>query len=1401
MFKKLIQSFNTLFHKVLITNCLLCLSFGILVGQSPFPRFNHLNVDNGLSNNSVYSIFKSKQGFVWFGTTEGLNCFDGYSIKVFKKETGKPSLLDNSIHSINEDSCERLWIGTRAGISLLNTKDMVFMNIHLGNHIKYPCWDTNYVNYIFLDSKGNMWACTHIGLFMFKKSNPNEVDHLMLDTNNCSSIINNVYCIKEGPNGNLWMTSQADYLTEYNPQTGKFNFYPFPLNEQGVSTIARKFHIDSKNNLWIGDQDGIRVFDLENKKWILENQNLYHAFNGILVSDITEDDEGRIWVVTDGKGLFIINKERNGYTKIEKQDYVENSLNSNGLTCIYKDKDGIIWIGSYKAGAVFYKKGVFKFELFRSDPLNRMSLNNNHINTFLELRNGLIWIGTNGGGVNILDPKRDVIDHIDNTEKKKSFYSKVIVSLHEDKKGTIWIGTYYGGLIRYNPSNEDTKVFTHNPTDIHSLSDNRIWDVLEDSQEKIWVATLGGGLNLFNRETGRFKSFTTENSSIGSNSLNSIYEDKYKRFWICSNYGLILFNRKTETFENYLHDPTDPASLSDNNVISIYQDSRDWLWVCTKNGLNLFDFHSGNFRRFTETEGLPCNAVNRVLEDSEGNLWMSTYCGLSKLTLTRIGNITEFDYDIMNFDQSDGLQGKEFSETAALKTKDGTMYFGGSYGFNAFHPSEIAADSIIPTIVFTGMKILNKAIEPKHTLNNRVLLDKQINHTKHITLKYKENVFTLEFAALTFFHPEKNTYKYKLEGFDKDWIQAPGSQNFVTYTNLNPGNYIFKIKGANFDNVWNHAGREIRITVLPPFYKSNAAILAYFILVFLMLLMLRYWIISKERFKAKLDQERMESKRLHELDEMKIKFFTNISHEIRTPLTLILSPVEQMLAETKDEKIKNSLHIVYRNSKRLLNTVNQLLDFRKIEVQGIRFNPSMGNIIPFIKEAVFSFKELTEKKNIQLSLYTEVNELFMMFDKDKIEKIIYNLLSNAFKFTSEGGKVIVRISALEEFDMDMQDAQKYSHKRMLQIKVKDTGIGIQASKIDKIFQRFFQDENAASINSLGSGIGLSLTQEFVKLHSGEIFVESNEGKGSTFTVQIPIQIEQHLEIDHPAVTEEIIEPNPIEATPEDPGLQQNEDLPMILIAEDNIDLRNYLRDNLCKYYDILQAGNGLEAYEMAIEHNPELIISDIMMPEMDGITLCSKIKSNDETSHIPFLILTAKTSDQQQLESYETGADDYIIKPFNFNILEAKIKNFIHARKNRIQNFKSKIEIEPSEIAVTPRDELLMKKALEIVEANISNTSFSVEELSQEMGMSRMSLYKKLVSLSGKPPLEFIRTMRLKRAAMLLKKSQLSISEIAYKVGFNDPKYFSKYFKEEFGTLPSKYIKDFRNDEKSDFIL
>jgi len=814
------------------------------------------------------------------------------------------------------------------------------------------------------------------------------------------------------------------------------------------------------------------------------------------------------------------------------------------------------------------------------------------------------------------------------------------------------------------------------------------------------------------------------------------------------------------------------------------QDSRGLIWVSTHEGISIYDYKTGHFTSISKQDGLPDNTVIDMQEYDANNVWVSTPNGLSNIIVDRSGPKLKFRF--VNYSETEGLQGLEFTENSSLKTREGELLFGGGNGFNMFKPADIYQNKNQPDLIFTDFQVFNQGVGVGEKINGRVLLPQSITRTKDITLNYDDNVFSIEFAALNYFNPGKVKYQYMMEGFDHNWINVDNKIRTAPYTNLDAGGYTFRVRATDNDN-WNDKELTLRITILPPFWKTTWAYILYAAVIIGLLLYLRKRGIDKIRQQFSIEKEREEAQRMHELDLMKIKFFTNVSHEFRTPLSLIMAPVDKILKQIAEPEIQRQLLLVNRNAKRLLNLVNQLLDFRKMEYQELKLHERKGDIISFIKDLSYAFTDVADQKHIRFIFDSDLESFYTNFDHDKIERILFNLLSNAYKFTHEGGQVSVLLNMI---DKGLPD-EKY-----LEIRVIDTGIGIATDKLDRIFDPFFQNDIPGSMLNQGSGIGLSITREFVKLHNGEIFVDSEFNQGSCFTVLLPVtELDASIFTDLPVLLDHQPGFLPDGGQQKNNG-KDNRDLkkPTVLLVEDNDDFRFYIKDNLKSAFNIIEADNGKKGWQKALAQHPNLVVSDISMPEMNGIDLCIKIKNDSRTSHIPVILLTALSGEEQQLKGLETGASDYMTKPFNFEILQSKIRNILSQQQSMRKTYTRQVEVVPTEEHVESPDELFIKKVLLLIYNNISNPNFSVEELSSEVFVSRYTLYKKILAMTGKTPNELVRSMRLKRAAQLLETGHLTISQICHKVGFKSQKYFVKTFKAEYNTIPSKYVSEIVNE-------
>ncbi|NDV83786.1 hybrid sensor histidine kinase/response regulator transcription factor [Bacteroides sp. 51] len=1321
--------------------------------------FKHLGIKEGLSHSQVNHIFKDSRGFIWISTASGLNRYDGYNFKVFKRDNqSSSSLIDNFVDNVQEDAGGGLWIHARAlTYTYYDPQKETFQpaeerlssiyGIKHGPHL------------IYIDKKKNIWCHTNaVGTYQYNVATRKLLFYPVDEANGLSN--QNVRCITEDRNGIIYLYESGliEYLDPNSNQVSHRN--RDLLKNPGKLFPEYSMFVDAQGDYWVyaKDQAGLWIYYTQENRWehCSTQYDSHYVLSHDIVCDVKQDNKGQIWIATDHGGVNIINKELHTISHIVNDPLDCRSLQHNSIICLYCDENGDTWVGTYKRGISFYSESIFKFKSDLLPDFGHIKNFTADVNVIVQDKLGNLWFGTNSSGILCLNRetgKQKIYQHSSN---KNSLSYNTIVSMLATKDGKIWAGTFKGGL---NVIDGDNIInYQHNPNNPNSLSNNHVWALAEGDNGHIWIGTLGKGLQKLDPQTGVFTSYAEPDTEFATDNISSICIGKDKKLYMSTATGLTVFTPTTGKFEKWQGNKKGTTSFSNLNINQIYEDSRGLLWLATQEGINVYDRKKDEIVTFHNESGLSNKVTYAIVEDNNKNIWITTPKEIVNIVVNVDPKNGIYTYTPYHYDELDGLQEQEFNLRSIIKTFRGEIIAGGLHGLSSFNPESLKYNDNVPRVTFTGLQLFNEDVKIDSVYNGNRILTKAINQTDKIALEYKQNVFSISFSSMNYILPEKTTYQYMLEGFNTNWLTADA--NKVTYTNLTPGKYTLKVKATNSDGFSNDEASELQIVIRPPFWSSPWAYVIYFLIIIGILFIARWQLLRSERSKFQLVQIEQEAQQKHEIDDMKLRFFTNISHELRTPLTLIISPLENVIKSIGDKEQKHKLEMVHRNAIRLLNMVNQLLDFRKSDVKGHQLNPSQGDIVEFVHNISNSFIEFSEKKNVHLTFFSGIKELSIVFDEDKMGKIIMNLLSNAFKFTNAGGRVDVYMSLHPATD---------DQPEQLEIKISDTGIGIKDEDKERIFERFYQVQHSDSGKSGGSGVGLHLVKEFVTLHDGTVKVVDNIGHGSVFIVTLPIR----------SLT---------------PALSRGEgwgeasgEAPLILIVDDSDDFRLFMKDSLKADYQIKEATDGAKAWELIPTLQPDIIVSDVMMPEIDGIELCKLVKTDIRTSHIPLILLTARSAEEQKLEGLESGADDYITKPFNFEILSLRIKKLLQLRQKRQENFSGKMEVNPSEITITSLDEKLIQKAIQYVEDNIARCELSVEELSRELGMSRVHLYKKLLSITGKSPIEFIRVIRLKRAAQLLRQSQQNVSEIAYQVGFNSPKYFSKYFKEEFGVLPSAY--------------
>ncbi len=1307
---------------------------------------------------------------------------------VYRNSPDNPtSLTSNDVLTLFEDSDHNLWVGTNKGLNLyVRDKDQFIQFQEIGDA---------FITSFLEDSRHNFWVSTRKELYTFDKQK-RHFTRFPLSGKEIS-----IACLFEDSQHTFWIGT-FDGLAVLDKTSHVVHHQPQILVKD-VSCIYE----DRQRNLWIGSRVmGLLRYKLSDQTSVLYQKELNIPNN--VVFALAEDSLGRIWIGTENGGLSVFDPLRNHFYQYLTNTANPESLCFNTVYSITSDKAKNIWLGTF-AGVELVKHD--KFTHVRSDFLNTNSLASNNTLSFCEDRYGLIWIGTDGQGLDQYNPKTGTFTHFKhNPNDPRSISSNAITYLKEDRSGNIWVGTWGGGLNLFDRATKSFIRFQNDPRNPQSIENDNIIHIYEDKRDNLWVG-VGSGIELFDRKNRTFIHYNYRfPHTLLASYPGDILEDRDGTLWIGTYDGLCLFDRDRQTVTSFLHNDRDKTSLSSNVINTLFEDSNGNLWVGTIGGLNKLDKKRHTFQVFQVKDGLPSDAVYGILEDERGFLWISTSNGISRFDPTA--------KTFKNYSIDDGLQGNEFKQNAFLKLKNGQMLFGGNNGFNIFYPQHIKDNLTVPPVLITDFKIFNKSVSIGAANS---VLQKHISQTKELILSYKHSVISFDFAALSYFSPEKNQYAYKLEGLEEEWNYV-GNKREATYTSLDPGNYIFRVKASNHDGVWNETGASIYITVTPPFWQTwwfRLLILVALIVTVNVVVKARVRrfqqqkevlqklvrkkireIVAKNKTLAKANQELNEQKeeillqkneilemsaRVKEADEKKLNFFTNISHEIRTPLTLILGPAERLVEKTaRDPKLNEEAIILYKNAHRLLYLVNELMDFHKLDQGQLKVQVGKGNIVGFCAQIVYAFEEVAERKQIDLRFLPEVNQFYTWFDPGKIEVVLFNLLSNAFKFTPEKGEIDMRLR--------IKPADE-----LIEIVVRDTGIGIEPAKLSRIFDRYYQIESDLT-QSQGSGIGLAYTQELVELLGGSITVTSCLGEGSTFSVRFPIltldrieNSQQFAELPERNLTfSSAFYGGVLNVSPCTASKSAVSKGPKVLVIEDHAELRAYIRSCLEEQFTVYEAANGQEGLAAAKQHLPKLIISDVMMPTMDGLEFCQRIKEDIEVSHIPVILLTAKASIEAQVTGFDNGADDYITKPFNKAVLVARIENLIQSRNRLRDLFKEKVILEPHEITVTSADEKFLQQALKIVEANLHNSEFGVAGLVKEIGMSRSLVYMKLKELINYSPAEFIKITRLRRACQLLREKKHRISDVCYLVGFTDPHYFTISFKKMYHKTPSEFINE-----------
>jgi len=1294
---------------------------GLFAAEQPL---RYLSIENGLSNNAVVNVYQDYKGFMWFGTYDGLNRYDGYKFRIYRNRIGdSTSLIDNGIYTIDGDTDHRLWLGGRKGVSIfdpVNEHFSVARNASTGKPV-----DGN-IHVIKAGNDGMVLVGSESrGLLLFNR-------HAAAGRQ--IPVDNNLNYEVTGIDFNADKTAAYIFVQD-------LGLCKYDCGKALITVISRELKqanclkVDKNGDLWIGTDKGLFKYNGTYSENYLKEKSK--------IVNLCSDSQGTLWAASDGHGIFVV---RNGEAR--HSDY---TLSSNAVYSICEDREGRKWIGTLRGGVniIDNRRNLFEQHSFKGSTVD------NFILSFCEADGKNIWIGTDGGGLKYWNRENNAVKNYNyDPGNKQAISSNFITGMLQDSYGNLWIATWFGGINRYNRNRD---AFDHyacfNP--FTKAAENNVWVIYEDAQKRLWASTTNNGtLYTFNRQTDTFELF--DRSLVN---IQCLAEDHKGNMWAGNYSSLIKVDRNQKQHRIF------PVGYT---VRTIHEDRRGNLWVGTEGGgLLLFNATTGKFRRFSEAEGLPGNTVLRLLEDDEGDLWISTFNGLTKFDPVR--------YTCRNFSQTDGLQSNQFSFNAALRLRSGEFLFGGIKGFNIFHPDSIYERSNFSPVFLTAIRLNNVPAAQ----NSDYISKRSLENIEEITVPYDKAAVSLDFVALEYTSPDKIGYSYLLEGWDKGWNDARESRT-ANYTHLPEGNYNFMIKVTNADGKWGDERQLLRIIVLPPWYRTPWAYGVYIALIVGLIYLYIQYKSRQERLRYEIRLAHLESEKEKEINEKKLSFFTNISHEFRTPLTLIINP----LKELKDNE---KLGVVYRNARRLLSLVDQLLLFRRADNEELKV--TKFDITSLCEEVFLCFTQQAESRNIRYRFLADNNgPLEIYANYEQIEIAFFNLLSNAFKFTPDGGEISFSIQ-LTAGGVD--------------IVLKDSGAGIPESIGNRIFDKF-QHGNS---HSSGFGIGLYLVKKFIENHKGSVSYTSKVNEGTTFFVHLKTGT-AHFDtvalkeepVKKSAILDELIDDayrKPESEKPIAPAEMITEKRSVLLI-DDNAEIREYLHRLFADKYIVYEAENGTEGFVAVEKYMPDLVISDIHMEGMNGIELCRKIKETDTTSHIPVILLTSASSSEAKMEGIEGGADDYITKPFDSALLLVKVQTIIRNRNLLQQYFQENITLRTSYVKVPAEYQDFLKRCIEIVEANLGNEDFTIKTFTQAIGMSHSSLYKKVKSISGQTINAFIRSIRLRKAAVLMLKENYTVNQAAFQVGIADIKYFREQFHKLFGMNPSAYVKKYRHSFNQD---
>lgn len=1310
--------------------------------------FRNYTVNNGMSSNTVWNIIQDDQGYMWFGTKNGLNRFDGHTFKIYQAHADLSTPSGNSfIHAICKYDSTRFWVGTADGLYIMDLVKESFTKVKaLGSDLVFS---------ILKDDRGYVWIGTRsTGLYKYDIAKNRFYNYRKRDREPSISH-NQIRKLELDDDGNIWIGTFGEGVDVLNPVTGTIRHIKAGNSDQQISSnFILTLYKDLEGNMWIGTlSGGLNCWSKKENKFKIYKSGGADAISDNIIRAIYQPDKNKLYIGTE-KGLNVLDLEQQKFTAYTNNINDPYSISDNAIYYIYPDKDGGIWVGTYFGGVNYFAKDSPGFNYYYHTGASD-ALSGKAVSCFLEDMPGYFWVGTENGGLNYFDSHTGKFKKYPFSPQHEKLSYNNIHALYKDKEGNLWVGTFSGGLNVINLKTGKIKHYLHNASDPTSLSSNSVYSITEDRKGNIWIGTVKG-VNIYDKERDAFIRVTA--MDLPNNCIYKIYEDALGNLWIATfESGVICRKAGTDEWVQYA---THNSGLSSNRVIALHDDGRGNIWIGTDGGgLNKLNIFTQKVTSFLGRNGIP-TIVFGILNDNAGNIWLSTNDGILKFS--------ENPFVVLSFTNAINFNNRLYNYNAYYKASDGKMLMGSINGLTTFYPEQITLfpdqNDIVP--VLTSFRLFNEEVAFN---KENAPLNVAPSYATTIKLNYKQSVLSFGYAALSYKDPDRIKYAYKMEGFDANWNEV-GTQRIATYTNLPPGSYTFKVKATDVYGNWSKSTADVKIVIKPPFYRTTFAYILYVILIASSIWLLKNYYRRREQAKNAIKLERMKAQKEHEFYQQKIDFFTTMAHEIRTPLSLIMAPLEKLLTTENNPETLKQLTVMEQNTDRLLTLVNQLLDFRRIESDIYTIKKERIELVSYIHSLYSRFSPTAQQKGLKFHMSTEVNQLYMDADTEALQKIFSNLFINAFKFAQSNVEIRISLPEVDENSV-----------KVVAISVKDDGVGIPEGDLSQVFTPFFKvsspDHKIKNIG--GAGIGLSLAKALVEKHQGAINVSSRQGGPTVFTVTIPF------------------EQKPVVAPINNQDHEEAEvesSLPRILIVEDDVNMLDFISTNIRgEGYNALCAINGKEALKILESQPVELIVSDVMMPEMDGIELCRKIKNNIDYSHIPVILLTAKGNSDAELEGIESGADAYVVKPFKWKHLTALVKNQLEIRNKLKEKFNQQPLVDIGTIATNTHDKKFIESITQIVESRIDDYRLSVEELSRELAMSRSTLHKKLKAITGHVPNEFIRLLRLRTAAKLLISGEYNISEVGYRTGFNSPSYFSRCFIQQFKLTPSEFLEKYKN--------